>query len=68
MQQGAQWVVKLLVDLKLAATHGEARRAIQQGAVKKNGRKLLDDREDIVVESGDVFQIGKRKFVRCNVL
>lgn len=58
------WIVKLLVDLGLANSNGEARRAIQQGAVKINGEKVQSSDEQIQVESGMVLQNGKRKFVR----
>lgn len=58
------WIVKLLVDLGLANSNGEARRAIQQGAVKINGEKIQSADAQIQVESGMVLQNGKRKFVR----
>src|SRR5689334_210700 len=55
---------KLLADTGLAATTSEARRLIQQGAVKVNGvvvRELDLAREKLI---GALVQAGKRRFVR----
>jgi tyrosyl-tRNA synthetase len=56
----------LLRDLGLATSGSEARRLIEQGAVKINGRKVLSEevvRSDLV---GAVVQVGKRRFIRLN--
>lgn len=54
----------LLRDLRLVASGSEARRLIEQGAVKVNGQRVLADeiaRSDLV---GAVVQVGKRRFVK----
>lgn len=54
----------LLRDLGLATSGSEARRLIEQGAVKINGQKVLSEqvvRSDL---AGAVVQVGKRRFVK----
>ena len=54
----------LLRELGLATSGSEARRLIEQGAVKINGQKVLS--EDVVRSglAGAVVQVGKRRFIR----
>jgi len=60
----AQWIVKWLVDLGLAQSNSDARRAIQEGAVRLNGNKVTDTDFQYRPQDGDVLQRGKRQFVR----
>ncbi|MDP2910386.1 MAG: tyrosine--tRNA ligase [bacterium] len=53
----------LLVELGLVASKTEARRMIAQGGVKIDGQKVAN-LEEIMVKSGMVISVGKRKFVR----
>ncbi|MCD9024240.1 tyrosine--tRNA ligase [Cohnella silvisoli] len=62
--EGKIRVTKLLILLGLQASVSEARRSIQQGAVRLNEEKLADIDGDIAPSDGDVLQVGKRKFVR----
>ncbi|KOR88512.1 tyrosine--tRNA ligase [Paenibacillus solani] len=64
LEDGKISLVKLLTLLGFAASNGEARRSIQQGAVKWNGEKCSDIYGEFVPENGDVVQVGKRKFAR----
>lgn len=64
MEEGRIKLIKLLTELKLQATNGEARRSVQQGAVRINGVKLTDPQEDIAPAEGDIVQVGKRRFAR----
>lgn len=57
--------VELLVALKLAESKSEARRLIEQGGVRLNDTKI--DGDEIKVKSGDVIQVGKRRFVKLTV-
>lgn len=57
------WLPKLMVQLELASSNGEAKRSIQQGAVKIDGQKVVSDIE-LSPEVGMVIQVGKRKFVK----
>ncbi len=53
----------LLAELGLVASKTEARRMIAQGGVKIDGQKIANLGE-IMVKSGMVVQVGKRKFAR----
>jgi len=58
------WIVKLLTETGLASSNGEARRAIEGGAVKLNGKSVTDKDSEIEIRTGDVLQLGKRKFAK----
>lgn len=57
-------VLTILVDLKLAPSKAEAKRLIEQGGVKVNDQKISDWKQPLLLKSGDVIQVGKRKFVQ----
>ena len=50
----------------LAASNGEARRAVQQGGVRLDGEPLADPEAEFEPETlrGKVLQVGRRRFVR----
>lgn len=56
--------VLLLVNLGAASSNSEARRLVEQGAVKIDGAKIVDDKATIAVCAGMVIQVGKRRFWR----
>ncbi|MNR51664.1 Tyrosine--tRNA ligase [compost metagenome] len=60
-------IIKLLVSLSLQVSNGEARRSVEQGAVKINEQKLTDIHAQITPEDGDIVQVGKRKFVKIKL-
>ncbi|SIT07318.1 tyrosine--tRNA ligase [Alicyclobacillus vulcanalis] len=62
-----QWIVKWLVELGLAQSNSDARRAIQEGGVRLNGEKLTDTDYQYRPKDGDVLQRGKRQFVRLRI-
>lgn len=58
-------VVELLVELKLTASKGEARRLIEQGGIKINEQAITDVNKDVNVEHAPMLiQRGKRQFIR----
>jgi tyrosyl-tRNA synthetase len=57
-------VVDLLVETKLAPSKSEAKRLIQQGAVKVNGSTI--NHQSLIINHHDIINIGKRKWVRIN--
>ncbi|MFZ3062173.1 MAG: S4 domain-containing protein, partial [Actinomycetota bacterium] len=63
-KDGKVWVVKLLRQVNFAKTNSEARRLIEQGAVKLNDNLIKSPDEDIKVKEGDLLQVGKRKIAR----
>lgn len=54
----------LLVALGLASSTSEARRSIEQGAVKINMEPFKEVKVEIKKESGMIIQVGKRKFCK----
>lgn len=58
------WLPKALSEAEIVASNGEARRLIEQGAVKLDGAKVNDETIDRSVLIGAVVQVGKRRFVR----
>ncbi|GAB7388920.1 tyrosine--tRNA ligase [Bacillaceae bacterium] len=67
LREGKLWIVKLLGELGLVSSNGEARRMIQQGAVKINEEKVGNAEEEIAVVDGMVVQVGKRKFAKVKL-
>lgn len=65
-EEGLVYLAKLLVDVELTSTAGEARRLIDGGGVKVNGEALKPKNYNIAPEKleGAVLQVGKRKFAR----
>ncbi len=55
-------LVDVLVEAKCSTSKTEARRLIEQGAVKINEKKISDMKVTLVV--GDIIQAGKRKFIK----
>ncbi|MDR6554529.1 tyrosine--tRNA ligase [Paenibacillus qinlingensis] len=67
LDEGRISIIKLLVHLALQASNGEARRSVEQGAVKINEAKLTDIHAQITPADGDILQVGKRKFVKIKL-
>lgn len=67
LEDGRIRMVKLLVELGMQASGGEARRSMQQGAVRLNEEKVTDVLFEYTPNDGDVIQVGKRKFVKIRV-
>lgn len=61
------WIVKLLTSTGLCPSNGEARRMLQQGAVKINGNKIDNVDEQVQLENGMILQVGKRKFAKVQI-
>ncbi len=61
-------IANLLKDAGLTASTSEANRMIKQGAVKIDGEKISDNKLVIPVNSQHVYQVGKRKFARVEII
>lgn len=58
-------IIDLLVKVDLAKSKSEARRLIEQGGIKIDGRVETDAAKEIILnEQGVLIQRGKRQFVR----
>ncbi|MCC3377794.1 S4 domain-containing protein, partial [Cohnella sp. REN36] len=67
LENGKLWIVKLLSELQLVPSNAEARRMVQQGAVKINEEKVASVDDHVAVEEGMIVQVGKRKFAKVVV-
>jgi tyrosyl-tRNA synthetase len=61
-------ITHLLKEAGLTASTSEAIRMINQGAVKIDGEKVSDTKLILAVGSNHVYQVGKRKFARVEVI
>lgn len=57
-------IIHLLVRCKLVASNGEARRLVEQGAVRVDDQKVADAQAQIPIKPGLVIKSGKRGFAR----
>lgn len=58
-------IVEVLMETKLSLSKGDARRLIEQGGIKTNGKVIKDVNQTLVIpEEGMVIQKGKREFRR----
>jgi len=60
----AVWLSRVLLEAGMAASRGEARRLVEQGAVRVNGQKRTDSTSQIVAEGSVLLEVGKRRIVR----
>lgn len=59
-------LIDILAENGLTASKGDARRMIQQGAVKIDGNKADDINMILALEGGKLIQCGKRKYLRVS--
>lgn len=66
IRDGRVWIPRLLAETGLAASNADARRLIQGGGVKLDGKALTDPDDDLPVENlrGRILQVGRRRFAR----
>lgn len=61
-------IANLLKEANLTASTSEAIRMINQGAVKIDGEKVENPKQEIAAGSQHVYQVGKRKFARVSIV
>lgn len=62
LKPSASDILTVLVEAKFASSRSDARRAVEQGGVKINDRKIDDIKK--TVAAGDIVQKGSRFFVK----
>lgn len=68
VSSGKYKVLDLLVETKLAASKGEARRLVEQGGVKVGDGVITDIKAEVeILKEGVLIQKGKRHFVRVKL-
>lgn len=64
--RGGEWAIdELLVTLDAAPSKSHARRLLEQGGIKLDGKKL--DSETAQIDDGMTLQVGKRQFYKLRV-
>ena len=63
---GGMPIANLIKQAQLCPSTSEAMRMVKQGAVKIDGEKVQDPKQQINELSHFVLQVGKRKFIRIN--
>ena len=58
------WLPKALSEANLVPSNGEARRLIEQGAVKIDGERIIEESVARSVLEDATVQVGKRRFVK----
>lgn len=64
LEQGVIWLPKLLRIAGMCSSTSEAKRLINQGAVKVNDEKVTDSNKKIEPEPDIIIKVGKRKFIK----
>ncbi|MBA7496107.1 Tyrosine--tRNA ligase [subsurface metagenome] len=59
-------ILDLLTKTKLAPSKAEAKRLVEQGGVKIDGKVVKDWKKEISIKPGIVLQVGKRKFIKLS--
>ena len=62
------WIVQLIRDCGFAASNGEARRLVEQGAVSIDAERVTDTQMGVSNDGVErVLKVGKRRFARVRV-
>lgn len=67
LKRGSYNAIDLLLKLNLVKSKSEARRLVNENAIKINGEIIKDPKIKINVASGLVAQIGKKRFVKIKI-
>jgi tyrosyl-tRNA synthetase len=60
-------LVNLLKDTNMITSISEGNRLIKQGGIKINSKKVEDSKLEILKGTEDIYQVGKRKFLKIKV-
>ncbi|HJR45123.1 MAG TPA: tyrosine--tRNA ligase [Actinomycetota bacterium] len=58
------YLPRVLAELGMASSRGEARRLLTQGGVRVNGEQVTSEEVPVAELKGALLQVGKRRFVR----
>ncbi len=61
-------LIDLLVETKTATSKSEARRLIDQDAVEINGVGIKFQTTDVTIKTNDIMKVGKRKFIKIQLI
>jgi tyrosyl-tRNA synthetase len=58
------WIVELLDSANLVKSRGEARRLIEQGALRIDGEKIVDQKLNISFSEEAILRLGRKRFLK----
>jgi tyrosyl-tRNA synthetase len=64
MDKSYKTAILALMDTGLVSSNAEARRLIEQGGVRIDGKAIDDPLASLKLQQGNIIQIGKRRFVK----
>lgn len=64
MVEGNILLCKVLAETGLVKSNSEGRRSIQQGGVKINGERVINESLELECKGEYILQVGKRRFVK----
>lgn len=64
LKEGKIWITELIAISGLIDSKSEARRLIEQGGVRINGKKVSNPYLDLTVKEGMILKIGKLNFIK----
>ena len=67
LSAGEYDILDLLLKIKLAPSKSEARRLVEQAAVRIDNQLVKDWQKKIKVKNGMIINVGKRRFVKIEV-
>ena len=67
-KQTAWKLIDLLVATEMVTSKSEARRLIGNDAIEINGIGIKFQTADVTIKSHDIIKVGKKKFVKINIL
>jgi tyrosyl-tRNA synthetase len=65
--EGVLPIANVLKEAGLTSSTSEALRMIRQGAVKIDGEKVTDTKQEIATGTTHIYQVGKRRFARVTL-
>jgi len=68
LEDGSLWIVDLVVRAGLAQKNNEARRKVEGGGVKIEGKKIEDPKAQVEICDGQVLRVGKKGVRRVRVV
>lgn len=60
------WICKLLKEIRAVSSTSEAKRKINEGAVRIDGNRITDENLSIPAEGKVLVQVGKKRFYRTD--
>jgi tyrosyl-tRNA synthetase len=68
LMDGKIWIARLINELEMADSNSQARRLIDQGAVRIDGNRVTDVGLELEPADGMVIRVGKRRIAEVRVI